>query len=129
MQLIGSMREEVARILEIVARDGLPGPRDLDVALDAIGSALSEPDPADDDAEFEWAGGKLVSLPGWKRDNTRTEVRLMMAAAEVPVAIISKWSDDDCKAAEIWALSASYAASDNDVLVPVMPEHVKRYNS
>lgn len=29
-------REEIARILETVARDGLPGPRDLDVALDAI---------------------------------------------------------------------------------------------
>jgi hypothetical protein len=29
-------RERVAVILEIVARDGLPNPRDLDVALDAI---------------------------------------------------------------------------------------------
>ena len=33
-------RDEVARILEIVARDGLPEPRDLDVALDAIEAAL-----------------------------------------------------------------------------------------
>jgi hypothetical protein len=29
----------VANILETVAKDGLPGPRDLDVALDAIESA------------------------------------------------------------------------------------------
>ncbi len=29
-------RDEIARILTIVAKDGLPGPRDLDVALDAI---------------------------------------------------------------------------------------------
>lgn len=36
-------REEVANILETVAKDGLPGPRDLDVALDAIESAMSHP--------------------------------------------------------------------------------------
>lgn len=41
MELVGELREEIARILEIVARDGLPGPRDLDVALDAIESALN----------------------------------------------------------------------------------------
>lgn len=29
-------RDEIARIIEIVAQDGLPHPRDLDVALDAI---------------------------------------------------------------------------------------------
>lgn len=33
-------RAEVARVLEIVAKDGLPGPRDLDGALDAIEQAL-----------------------------------------------------------------------------------------
>lgn len=37
--LQGDMREEVARILETVAQDGLPR-RDLDVALDAIGCVL-----------------------------------------------------------------------------------------
>lgn len=36
-------RDEIARILEIVAKDGLPEPRDLDVALDAIEAALSPP--------------------------------------------------------------------------------------
>lgn len=39
LQLTGSRREAVANILETVAKDGLPGPRDLDVALDAIESA------------------------------------------------------------------------------------------
>lgn len=29
-------RSEIARILETVAKDGLPSPRDLDAALDAI---------------------------------------------------------------------------------------------
>jgi len=31
-----SVRDEIAAILETIARDGLPHPRDLDVALDAI---------------------------------------------------------------------------------------------
>ena len=33
-------REEAAEVLQTVAREGLPGPRDLDVALDAIGCAV-----------------------------------------------------------------------------------------
>lgn len=37
-------RDEVARILEIVAKDGLPGPRDLDAALDAIEQAYLHTD-------------------------------------------------------------------------------------
>jgi hypothetical protein len=35
-------RGEIAVILETVAKDGLPGPRDLDVALDAIQSTVFE---------------------------------------------------------------------------------------
>lgn len=31
-----NLREEVASIIEQIAAEGLPGPRDLDVALDAI---------------------------------------------------------------------------------------------
>lgn len=38
-------REEVARILEIVAKDGLPHPRDLDVALDAIQATIAPRHP------------------------------------------------------------------------------------
>lgn len=37
------MREEWAAVIEQVARDGLPGPRDLDVALDAMEAALGIP--------------------------------------------------------------------------------------
>ncbi len=37
-------REEVARILELVASDGLPHPRNLDAALDAIADAMVLPD-------------------------------------------------------------------------------------
>ncbi|MGE5510280.1 MAG: hypothetical protein ACM31O_03400 [Bacteroidota bacterium] len=38
--LTGDVREQVAEILQTIARDGLPGPRDLDVALEAIGSTI-----------------------------------------------------------------------------------------
>ena len=34
------IREDIARILETIARDGLEGPRDLDVALDAISESI-----------------------------------------------------------------------------------------
>ena len=43
-RLTDEQREEIARILEIVSKDGLPGPRDLDAALDAIQAALADPD-------------------------------------------------------------------------------------
>lgn len=37
------MRDEWAAVIEQVARDGLPGPRDLDATLDALEAALSVP--------------------------------------------------------------------------------------
>lgn len=39
-------RDEVAKVLERVATEGLPGPRDLDVALDAIQACIT-PTPAE----------------------------------------------------------------------------------
>lgn len=39
LKLTGDRRDEVARVLKIVVKDGLNHPRDLDVALDAIESA------------------------------------------------------------------------------------------
>ena len=46
--ITGKRRDEVARILEMVANDGLSGPRDVDVAIDAIESAMQWPDDDDD---------------------------------------------------------------------------------
>jgi len=43
--LTGDTRAAIADILETIARDGLPGPRDLDVALDAIGCAITDGAP------------------------------------------------------------------------------------
>ena len=44
LMLTGDRRDEVARILEIVAKDGLDPPRDLDAALDAIEQAYLHTD-------------------------------------------------------------------------------------
>ena len=84
--------------------------------------------PDDDDAEFEWIGGKLVALPGWERDEGRTLIRLLTCGVNIPIAILKKWTDDECRVADIWALSAHYSASDNLVCVPPEPDHVKRYH-
>jgi hypothetical protein len=48
MALTGPRRDEVARILEIAIKDGFPGPRDLDVALDAIEQAYLHIDNTED---------------------------------------------------------------------------------
>lgn len=37
-------REEIAEILKRIAEDGLPGPRDLDVAIDAIEQCIDGTD-------------------------------------------------------------------------------------
>jgi hypothetical protein len=46
-KLTGKRRDEVARILEIAVKDGFPGPRDLDAALDAIEQAYLYTDNSD----------------------------------------------------------------------------------
>lgn len=40
LPISGETRDEIARILEQVAKEGLDHPRDLDAAIDAIGAAL-----------------------------------------------------------------------------------------
>ena len=39
---MSNWREEMAAVLEGVAKDGMPHPRDLDVALDAIEAAVAD---------------------------------------------------------------------------------------
>ena len=79
--LQGAAREEVARILEIVAADGLPNPRDLDVALDAIGNAVF--DGADDPiaAIEQAADGKYWQMA---KGNTRIGETMFGAALVEP---------------------------------------------
>lgn len=40
LPISGETRDEIARILEMVATEGLAHPRNLDAAIDAIGSAF-----------------------------------------------------------------------------------------
>lgn len=41
LPISGPARDEIARILEQVAKEGLDHPRNLDAAIDAIGAALN----------------------------------------------------------------------------------------
>lgn len=156
MALTGPRREEIARILEIVAKDGLPGPRDLDVALDAIEAAMALGEEEDEEtgvdmleipaslarpmfydefAPHETADDFVEASPGvlaisqnWKRDNFVTSCRLAMVAIEVEPDVIAGWSDEQVQQAELWAISASYHASDNDdVIFPPRPEFLAAY--
>jgi len=77
---LGIDRDELALILGTVARDGLPGPRDLDVALDAIISSI-EIDlgtPEDIQGDFE-ARRKALEL------EQATEQQIMSALILKPV--------------------------------------------
>lgn len=47
-RLTGPLRDSIADIVERVAKEGLPGPRDLDVALDAIECAIKETSPGEE---------------------------------------------------------------------------------
>lgn len=47
-----ALRAEIARILEKVARDGLPNSRALDLALDAIEFAFEQEGYGDDDSDY-----------------------------------------------------------------------------
>jgi hypothetical protein len=54
-------REEAAEVLETVARDGLPEPRDLDVALDAIECAID----AQIASALKWRAAINDALTNW----------------------------------------------------------------
>ncbi len=54
-------REEAAEVLETVARDGLPEPRDLDVALDAIECAID----AQIASALKWRDAINDALTNW----------------------------------------------------------------
>lgn len=56
----GEARDEIARVLEQVAKEGLEHPRNLDAAIDAIGTAL-QGDPMQKVTEI--ASGEVYWLP------------------------------------------------------------------
>ena len=55
----GVLRDEIAAVVEVVARDGLPGPRDLDVALDAIMCSFNQ-----------WLGDVAATRKHFSRSDT-----------------------------------------------------------
>ena len=62
-----SQRDEVARILEMIAKEGMPHPRNLDAALDAIADTLG-PDSIFKDPEETtplFVGAKVVKTKGY----------------------------------------------------------------
>jgi hypothetical protein len=68
-----SKRDEVAEILERMVADGLDGPRDLDVALDAIFCTLELDDDGENPARLklaEWE--QRAEQFGWVRDDGTT---------------------------------------------------------
>lgn len=63
LQIGGATRDEIARILEQVAKEGMDHSRDLDAAIDAIGSAFQcQPVTRINDGEDEpyWFNGHLT---------------------------------------------------------------------
>lgn len=75
--LEGDLRQHIADILEAIARDGLHGPRDLDVALDAIGCAIY-------DAEDATASQSLPD--GWVAVPKEADEKMMRAAVSAAAA-------------------------------------------
>lgn len=61
------LRDELAKILEKVAEEGLKHPRDLDVALDAIGEAFE----AEDVMRVTEADGEAYFLKGHDEEDAK----------------------------------------------------------
>lgn len=66
----------------------------------------------------------------WVRDNRSVFSSLLLVGQTCEIAteeIIKSWTDDECRAAQDWAIANHLQASDNDdVIVPPIPECVRR---
>jgi hypothetical protein len=95
-------RERVATILEIIARDGLPNPRDLDVALDAIECEVSELVEAARQLAFEEAvevvskraAERVLSATHCQSDRSRKHMHLRADEAGQIVALLKAKGDE-----------------------------------
>jgi hypothetical protein len=65
----------------------------------------------------------------WERNDQGTYMLLCLVGGHsVTPEAISAWSDEECQQAEAWAGACHLHASDHDdVVVPPMPEHVRKY--
>lgn len=61
----------------------------------------------------------------WERDDQATADLIELGSDKIAhLHIIGTWTDAQCREAEAWASARHFKASDNDVSVPIMPEHV-----
>ncbi len=68
--------------------------------------------------------GVMAATDAWQRDDDATWLRLLAChSVNVSMAVIAGWSDDQVKAADIWAWTSALSASDHDdIQVPPRPD-------
>ncbi len=99
-------RAATTQILAMAAASGIPVPD-----IDAVRTDSIEPEPA-----------------AWVRDDNSVWLSLQLIGGyEVPFDAVAAWTDDECRAAQEWAVAVHYEASDNDVIVPSVPACVSAH--
>ena len=75
--------------------------------------------------------GVMTATSDWKRDDEATSLRLRAChSVDVPMELVSTWSDDQVKQADIWAWSCALSASDHDdIQVPQKPDFIPEAKS
>lgn len=70
--------------------------------------------------------GVMFATPEWRRDNEATAMRLLAChSIDAPIDLVATWTDEQVKAADIWAWTSYLSASDHDdVQVPPRPDFI-----
>lgn len=108
----------------VFAKDGAPA-----WSAPLAWATLTVPRMDTEEAHFDMidveGGVQMVALETWKRDSHATYLRLMLVSADVDEATVAGWTDEQCKAADVWACSTHLSASDHDdIVVPERPAFV-----
>lgn len=82
-----------------------------------------EAEPCDYDISVD---GVMTATPEWQRNDEATMLRLLAChSIDAPLEVVATWTDDQVKAADIWAFSSYLSASDNDdIQVPERPDFI-----
>jgi len=127
-EVVGCARRMAAAVQRRWNSHDLKGDIQMEIRrheIDLVDAVASLDGTRADLDEFVEENGTLRIGPGWKRDNQTTLMRLLMTAAHADPGEIEDWTDEQCQEAEVWAVSASLNASDNDdIRVPPLPAHV-----
>ncbi|KEZ00116.1 hypothetical protein AI27_12670 [Sphingomonas sp. BHC-A] len=75
--------------------------------------------------------GVMTATRDWVRDDEATAMRLLAChSIDAPMEVVSTWSDEQVKQADIWAWSSYFSASDNDdIKVPARPDFIPEAKS